>query len=365
MHRHVCGIIALLCSATKASAQACVDGGVQGEFYFGRRLPTADDCKDEGSDYPPWGCAVVGDYTDSPILDTGTAFAEGRDQGMAFGWNCNGALTFPVIPAHCVIDRSGAGIEDRDVPVSSLQPGTCEGTDQASCTSNSLVLDPTAGGATCEWVGASTVAGNPVDFSSGRRPPPREIYGLTSFDPGGACAGYDTNWEVAVPNGYYDIVVDFAQDTTGQERRVGPPGYSGLAEFDPEYNGLDNCNNDHAGEDAVSYLKVEGAIACDYRPGCVYSSTVLVTDGRITITGQGPSLTTGSRCHALGFVKYKASEPACIPADITCGDEPAGLVFQSGTDATTVCGDDCSGCFEGEAAAYMVVAFRCPGLHLL
>ena len=315
MHRHVCGIIiALLCSATRASAQTpecVVDGGVQGEFYFSRdRLPTSSDCKDEETDRPPWGCAVVGDYMDIPIRDTGTAFAEGRDQGMAYGWNCNGALTFPEIPAHCVIDRS-------DDPVSSLQPGTCEGTDAGSCTSNSLVLDPTAGGATCEWVGASTAAGNAVDFSGGQRPPPREIYGLISFDPYGACAGYDTNWEVAVPNGSYDIVVDFAQDTTGRERRLGPPGYSGLAEFDPEYNGLDNCNNDHAGEDAVGYLKVEGAVACYYRPGCVYSSTVLVTDGRITVTGQGPSLTTGSRCHTLGFVKYQASEPACTPMPVS------------------------------------------------
>ena len=34
----------------------------------------------------------------------------------------------------------------------------------------------------------------------------------------------------------------------------------------------------------------------------------MITDRRTTVTGQSPSLATGSRYHTLGFVKYQVSE---------------------------------------------------------
>ena len=123
--------------------------------------------------------------------------------------------------------------------------------------------------ATCQWREASTVAGDPVDYSSGQRSPPREIYGMNHFDRHGKCTGIDVNWHVAVPAGYYSVTVDFAADSSGEERREAGQ---------ESYGGWDNCAYDHVGESAAGYLSVEGTIACYHRPGCIYSDTVLVTD---------------------------------------------------------------------------------------
>jgi hypothetical protein len=117
---------------------------------------------------------------------------------------------------------------------------------------------------------------------------------MNYFDRHGGCAGRPTNWNVAVPNGYYQVSVDFAADSSGEERRQGGN----------DYGGWNNCNMDHVGEDAVGYLQVEGRIACYHRPGCMYSrGDVPVTDGELTITGQSHTV-GGLTCHALGFVKY-------------------------------------------------------------
>ena len=50
-----------------------------------------------------------------------------------------------------------------------------------------------------------------VDYSSGRRGLGRnDGLGINHFDRNGECAG-PVNWEVGVPNGDYDVVVDFGE----------------------------------------------------------------------------------------------------------------------------------------------------------
>ena len=194
-------------------------------------------------------CAVVGDVDGTnPILDNGAAYSTGRELGKNYGWDCDGSLVFPIIPAQCIIDSSS-------VPVSTLSDSACAGADQASCEAGSV--DGQLG---CRWLAASTKAGQPVDQSGGIRAPPREIYGMNHFDRNGGCPGLPTNWNVGVANGYYNVRVDFAADSSGEERRQGGN----------DYGGWDNCNNDHIGEDAAGYLQVEGRIACYHRPGCMY-----------------------------------------------------------------------------------------------
>ena len=75
-----------------------------------------------------------------------------------------------------------------------------------------------------------------VDFSAGRRAPPRETYGLNHFDRYGECVGSPTNWQLAVPNGAYQVDVDFAADSRG-------------------WDGA-QCSELHVGEDAVAFLTV-------------------------------------------------------------------------------------------------------------
>ena len=257
-----------------------------GEFYFGSRLPTAEDCKDVAytGDAANIRCAVVGDFTD-PVLDVGTAYST-QGSGYTFGWDCDGSLTFPVIEAKCIINKSPGPV--------GLFPEECTAADEAGCTSDTDGIE-------CRWTATSAVAGQPVDQSGGIRAPPREIYGMNHFDRNGGCALMPTNWNVAVPAGYYDVVVDFAADSSGEERRQGGN----------DYGGWDNCKFDHIGEAAFNYLQVEGKIACYHRPGCTYRANVLVTDGKLTVTGNSHT-TGGGTCHAIGFVKFHTAAPACV-----------------------------------------------------
>jgi hypothetical protein len=226
---------------------------------------------------------------DTPILDDGQAYTSVERQGMAYGWDCGGELTFPEIPAVCVIYKS-------DAPVADLPADTCTGADAAACEAGSVGWgDDNDGFIECRWTEASQVAGQPVDYSRGIRAPPREIYGMTYFDRFGACVGRPVNFQVAVPSGYYSVSVDFAADSTGQERR--DAGNDG---------GWANCKNDHLGESAVNFLQVEGRIACYHRPGCIYNEVVPVTDGKLTITGYSHN---SNSCHALAFVKFAPAPP--------------------------------------------------------
>jgi hypothetical protein len=127
-----------------------------------------------------------------------------------------------------------------------------------------------------------------VDFSAGRRAPPRETYGLNHFDRYGECVGSPTNWQLAVPPGAYEVDVDFAADSRG-------------------WDGA-QCSDLHVGEDAVAFLTVEGNVACSFRPGCMYSGVVIVADGKLTITGYSHTV-GGGTCHSIAFVKIKTYLP--------------------------------------------------------
>jgi hypothetical protein len=79
-----------------------------------------------------------------------------------------------------------------------------------------------------------------VDFSGGRRGLARGGgLGLNYFDQGW-CPGA-VNWNLAVPNGVYNIEVNFGEDSAAA--------------------GWNNCANDDVGENALNYLEVEGEIA--------------------------------------------------------------------------------------------------------
>merc|ERR1711969_206331 len=141
-----------------------------------------------------------------------------------------------------------------------------------------------------------------VDFSAGRRAPPRETYGLNHFDRYGACVGSPTNWQLAVPPGAYEVDVDFAADSRG-------------------WDGA-QCSDLHVGEDAVAFLTVEGNVACSFRPGCMYSDVVVVSDGQLTITGYSHTV-GGGTCHSIAFVKVKTYVPP--------QQEPLAAEFYFGT----------------------------------
>jgi hypothetical protein len=112
------------------------------------------------------------------------------------------------------------------------------------------------------------------------------------------------------------VYVDFAADSTGEERRNGGN----------DYGGWDNCKFDHAGETAYNYLQVEGKVACYHRPGCTYRDVVNVADGKLTITGNSHTV-GGGTCHAIGFVKFTAAPAACVPAPPTVCDTASGEFY--------------------------------------
>ena len=142
-------------------------------------------------------------------------------------------------------------------------------------------------------------AGVAVDYFSGKRAPPREVYGLNHFDRHGACvSGLDAdgvdwglrpvNWNVGVANGFYEVSVDFAADSTG----------------------WDNCATDAQGEAALWNVEVEGKIACYHKPGCMYEDVVWVTDGKLTITGYSHFFEGYGSCHSIAKVGFRPSFPA-------------------------------------------------------
>ena len=147
-----------------------------------------------------------------PILDPATAYGAG-EQGLDYGWTCDSSITF-----------------------------------------TGPVIDGRASG-----------EGTLVDYTSGTRAPPREIYGLNHFDRHGACtSGVDhegtdwglrpVSWEVGLPDGFYEVQVDFAADSSN----------------------WDNCLADAQGDGALWNVMVEGVIACFHKPGCMYSDLVQV-----------------------------------------------------------------------------------------
>mmetsp|Transcript_50530 Transcript_50530/g.110561 ORF Transcript_50530/g.110561 Transcript_50530/m.110561 type:complete len:607 (+) Transcript_50530:278-2098(+) len=144
------------------------------------------------------------------ILDAGTGFGE-KEQSLIFGWNCDG--------------------------------------------------DPD------------------VDYASGRRGLDRGGgLGLNHFDRSNTCRGNNKeykpiNWELELPNGKYNVMVNFGHED------------------------VDSTQRWHTG------CQVEGIGVCDSSDPCLYEGPVNVKDGRLTITGYGHD---SRECHSLTSVTVRS-----------------------------------------------------------
>jgi hypothetical protein len=121
-----------------------------------------------------------------------------------------------------------------------------------------------------------------VDFSSGRRDLTRDNgLGMNHFDRSGECSGR-VDWQVAVPNGVYTVVVDFGMDDRWAK----------------------GC-------------EVEGAKVCPAEDvpgvGCIFYNTVWVTDGFFTITGYSHD---SLACHSVSMVKISSAAAAPPPENL-------------------------------------------------
>ena len=168
-----------------------------------------------------------------------------------------------------------------------------------------------------------------VDYSGGRRGFERGGgLGINHFDRDSTCAG-DVNWELALPNGDYQVAVDL--DSRGDFETVG--------------TFADGC-------------KVEGATVCSSQAigaVCSYQRTVTVSDGRLTVTGGAWDT---YRCHSIARVQVSstycdggrtkavfeytgADQTYIVPAGITVlgvklwgGGGGAGIFDRSGSDSS-------------------------------
>ncbi|CAE8649136.1 unnamed protein product, partial [Polarella glacialis] len=170
-----------------------------------------------------FGTALPTSANSTAILDSGTGFGVQSAQGMAFGWNCDGDSN--------------------------------------------------------------------VDYSGGRRGPGRAGgLGLNHFDRWSSCQSSDgsgsappVNWELAVPNGTYEVTVYFS--------------------FGRYITGSSTC-------------EVEGVNANCEASECVVQRSVAITDGRFTVTGHAFN-TRG--CHSLNKVVIQSASstaPAPAPAPL-------------------------------------------------
>jgi len=289
------------------------------EFYFGTTLPTPDTITgdkivdangdpvqtDFNGDPVAEGASVMGVALGNqnagagavPILDSATAYGAG-EQGLDYGWLCDGSTTFsgPVI------------------------------------------------------AGKPSGEGTAVDYTSGTRAPPREIYGLNHFDRHGACtSGVDhegtdwglrpVSWEVGLPDGFYEVQVDFAADSSN----------------------WDNCLADAQGDGALWSVQVEGEIGCYHKPGCMYQDVVAVEDGALTVTGYshyaaGPTQDAADygSCHSIAFVKIQRAAQNYASGARTTGE------FYFGT-APPLCEltEDKSACSDGSDSTCTYASTAC------
>jgi hypothetical protein len=88
-----------------------------------------------------------------------------------------------------------------------------------------------------------------------------------------------------VTNGFYQVQVDFAGDSTN----------------------WDNCLVDAEGEGALWNVMVEGEIACYHKRGCMYDDLVYVDDGQLTITGYSHFYGDYGSCHSIAKVGFRPS----------------------------------------------------------
>ena len=164
-----------------------------------------------------FGTELPGNAPDTAVLDDGTGFAAGREGGLDYGWDCDGDTN--------------------------------------------------------------------VDYSGGRRGLSRDNgLGINHFDRDGTCGTTAdpgrVNWQIAVPNGEYNAIVDFGE----------------------------------VGTAASILCEVEGAVVCPEMEGeaeCVYMGPVMVSDGFFTVTGF--SHDTGA-CHSISLVRLEPRvDPGLCP----------------------------------------------------
>ena len=130
-----------------------------------------------------------------------------------------------------------------------------------------------------------------VDWSGGRRGLNRDGgLGINHFDRNGQCGTTadpgNANWQVAVPNGDYNVMVDFGESVV---------------------------RSDLGG--ASLLCSVEGILACpDFVAGdtdCMFQDRVTVTDGKFTVTGYSHD---SGACHSVSLVRLEPIiEPTLTP----------------------------------------------------
>jgi hypothetical protein len=104
-----------------------------------------------------------------------------------------------------------------------------------------------------------------VDWSGGRRGLNRDGgLGINHFDRNGQCGTTSSpkkaNWQISVPNGAYDVIVDFGESVVRTDL--------GGASVKCEVEGVLTCPDLGVGES-----------------DCMYTGPVVVTDGKFTVTG--------------------------------------------------------------------------------
>ena len=130
-----------------------------------------------------------------------------------------------------------------------------------------------------------------VDYSGGRRGTGRDGgLGINHFDRNGECGSTENpgrvNWQIAVPNGAYNVFVDFGESVVRTDL-----GGTGAGDVRCEVEHVPACL-DHgvgAGNDA-----------------CVFDGPVDVTDGKFSVTGY--SHDTGA-CHSISKVTIEYIGP--------------------------------------------------------
>jgi hypothetical protein len=206
-----------------------------------------------------FGSTMPAGAPDGAILDDGTGFATGRDGGLSYGWDCDG-------------DEN-------------------------------------------------------VDWSGGRRGLDRDGgLGINHFDRNGQCGTTadpgNANWQVQVPNGEYDVMVDFGESVV---------------------------RSDLAG--AGLLCSVEGVLACaDFAVGdtdCMYQERVSVSDGKFTVTGYSHD---SGACHSISYVRL---QPVLAPSLTPFGPVTFyfGSTMPNGAGPTAIL-DDGTGFAEGRDGGY-------------
>ena len=322
------------------------------EFYYGTVLP---------------GIACT-DSACTAVLDDGTGFADGRDAGLSYGWNCDGDNNVDYSGGRRGLDRDGGlGINHFDRNGQCPGPVNWEvkvangnynvevdfGEDhyQHACAIEGVVQCP--GGADCSVAipvsvtdGRFTVTGyshdtgtchsisrvkiTTADVALVNPPDDMEFYFGTAI-PGGAMDGALLDDGTGYANKENDLAYGWNcdgnndVDYSGGRRGLDRDGGLGLNHFDRNGacpgpvnwevaipNGVYTATVDFGEDHYQQACAIEGDVSCAPGVDCVFQGDVTITDGRFTITGYSHDAGT---CHSISLVRLSYSGP--VP-DSTC-----------------------------------------------